>query len=110
MSIDDDKKNPLAAYQTVTIEEICDTLRDTQRAVDRIIADKKNPLAKYQTVDTKVICGVLRISRRELDRIIAGDTSFPKELSLPGVRRWLLSDVQAWISLQRQVGNELSHE
>jgi len=91
MSIDDDKKNPLAAYQTVTIEEICDTLRDTQRAVDRIIADKKNPLAKYQTVDTKVICGVLR-------------------MSLPGVRRWLLSDVQAWISLQRQVGNELSHE
>jgi hypothetical protein len=35
---DDDKKNPLAEYQTVTADEICDVLRITRRALERIIA------------------------------------------------------------------------
>lgn len=72
--------------------------------------DKKNPLAEYQTVTADEICDVLRITRRALERIIAGDASFPKELSLPGVRRWTLSDVQAWMALQRPQPDELSHE
>jgi predicted DNA-binding transcriptional regulator AlpA len=62
--------------------------------------ERKNPLADYQTVTMDEICDTLCIKRRALDRIIAGDKTFPKELALPGLRRWSLSEVEAWLAAQ----------
>ncbi|HVG51608.1 MAG TPA: hypothetical protein VM867_08250 [Xanthobacteraceae bacterium] len=63
--------------------------------------DDRNPLADYQVVTEEQICDVLRIRRRDLERIMAGDAAFPKPLLLPGVTRWLLSEVEQWIELQK---------